>query len=312
MAVTVRPYRGSDEKDLLALWNDALRQDPVSPEILRRKVLLDPNFDPARLLVAETAGRPAGFVLLLRRKVPFEGIGMEPERAWITAFGVAPGLRRQGIGTALFDAAEQAAAGAKAIAIAPYVPNYFVPGVDADAYPAAVPFLEARGYRVTSRALSMDAPLAVWEWPAGGRERRAELEAQGIVIEELTPARLPEFLAFLARHMPPDWLRHAREILLGTTDGRFGWDQVLVARRGEEILGYAQFEGDHFGPFGVRDADQGKGIGGALLGATLEQMRRRGSHDAWLLWTDEHAGRLYRRYGFRDTRRFVLLRKDLP
>lgn len=312
VTVAVRPYRGTDETDLLRVWNEAMAQDPVSPEVFRRKVILDPNFSAERLLVAEREGRLAGFVLLLRRRVPFEGIGLEPERAWITAFGVAPEARRQGIGTALFDAAERAAAGARTIAIAPYVPNYFVPGVDEAAYPEAIAFLEARGYVRVSRAMSMDAPLAVWSWPEGERERAAALTERGIVVEPLSPSRLPEFLTFLSETMPPDWLRHAREILIGTTDGRCGWDQVLIAREGDTIVGYSQFEGDHFGPFGVRETHRGRGIGAALLGRTLEQMRRRGSHCAWLLWTDERAGRLYQRFGFRPSRRFVLLRKELP
>ena len=311
MPITVRAYRGSDEAAVLSVWNSALSQDPVSPAIFRRKVLLDPNFDPGRLLVAEAAGTIAGFVLLIRRKVPAEGVGLEPARAWITAFAAAPGRQRQGVGTALFDAAE-AAAGCRSIAVASYVPNYFVPGVDEENYPAAAPFLARRGYRITAHALSMDAPLAVWQWPAGERERAAALEARGIRVEALAPARLPEFLAFLAEAMPPDWLRHARDVLLGTTDGRADWDQFVVALEGEKIVGYAQCEGDHFGPFGVRDSHQGMGIGSVLLGRTLEQMRRCGSHDAWLLWTEERAARLYHRLGFRETRRFSLLRKDIP
>ena len=46
---------------------------------------------------------------------------------------------------------------------------------------------------------------------------------------------------------------------------------------------------------------RGAGIGAALLGRTLEQMRQRGSHCAWLLWTEERAGRLYQRFGFQPS-----------
>lgn len=56
---------------------------------------------------------------------------------------------------------------------------------------------------------------------------------------------------------------------------------------------------------------RGRGIGSALLGRTLEQMRRQGSHCAWFLWTGENAARLYGRFGFRPSRRFVLLRREL-
>jgi hypothetical protein len=69
--VCVRPYRADDEAAVLDVWNAALVSDPISPAMFRRKVLLDPNFDPAGCLVADVDGAVRGFVLSLTRQVPF-------------------------------------------------------------------------------------------------------------------------------------------------------------------------------------------------------------------------------------------------
>ena len=54
--MAIRPYRGADEGALLALWNATLTHDPITPATFRTKVLLDPNFSPDGLLLAEEGG----------------------------------------------------------------------------------------------------------------------------------------------------------------------------------------------------------------------------------------------------------------
>jgi ribosomal protein S18 acetylase RimI-like enzyme len=75
--VEVRGYRSSDEAQLLSLWNAALPYDLIDRRTFHRKVLLDPNFDPDWLLVADADGKLVGFCLCLIRRVPMEKVGME-------------------------------------------------------------------------------------------------------------------------------------------------------------------------------------------------------------------------------------------
>ena len=133
----IRPYQGGDESQLLAVWNASMTADNIDDTLFRTKVLLDPNFQAANLPVAVEADRVVGFALTVTRQVPLFLQGLEPEQAWITAFGVLPDYRRRGIGTALFRYADERlkAQGRKTVSISPYVPNYFVPGVDIEAYP---------------------------------------------------------------------------------------------------------------------------------------------------------------------------------
>jgi ribosomal protein S18 acetylase RimI-like enzyme len=126
-AATIRPYHPNDEAAVVRVWNAALASDPIGVGTWRTKVLLDPNFDPHGCLIAEADGEARGFLLSLTRRVPFFNDGLEPDRAWITAFGVDPGWQGQGLGGALLDGALERLRqlGRKTVELAPYVPNYF-------------------------------------------------------------------------------------------------------------------------------------------------------------------------------------------
>jgi GNAT superfamily N-acetyltransferase len=309
----VRGYRGSDEAGLVAAWNAALPWDQVDTATFRRKVLLDPNFHPDWLLVVEQARQVVGFCLGLIRRVPLEGVGLEPDRGWITAAGVVPEARGQGVGAALIEAAVGLfrSAERKSVAIAPYAPNYFVPGVDVERYAEGLAFLQAQGFATVTEAISMDANLVLLDL-SGLDAREARLAEQGIAVRNLGAADLPALLGFLRDHMYGDWLRHARDLLVDATRGLASLDNFTVAVRGEEVVGYCQFEDEHFGPFGVQDDLQGLGIGTVVLGRCLQTMRRHGHHNAWVLWTsDDSARRVYGKFGFSVTRRFAVLRKGL-
>lgn len=309
----IRGYRSDDEAALLSVWNAALLYDPIDQRTFHRKVLLDPNFDPKWLLIAEADGQVVGFCLCLIRRVPMEKVGMEPERGWITAFGVHPNWQNKGIGKSLLEHALQLflEANRKEILISPYTPNYFVPGVDVRSYANALSFLQKHGFEIIARPISMDANIVLFD-ESPYAEREARLREQGIEVRNLHPHEVTDLIAFLKAHMPGDWVRHARDLLTDITKGLGSYDQFIVAIADGEIVGYCQFEGEHFGPYGVRNEMQGKGIGTVLMVKCLQTMRRKGLHNAWVLWTSEEtAQKVYSRFGFKETRRFAILRKQI-
>jgi ribosomal protein S18 acetylase RimI-like enzyme len=314
MIKTIRPYRGSDEAELLRIWQTTLSRDRIDAVTWRTRVLLDPNFLPEGLLLAEQAdGSLAGFVLSLTRQVPLYGQGLEPETGWITAFGVAPTARRRGIGRALFAAAlaRMAALGRRQVLIAPYTPNYFTPGVDVAAYPAAISFLQRQGWQIRSQPIAMQADLADFEVVPAIVELEAQLAAAGISVRPVTATDLPTLMPFIARTFGWDWYRFAQEYLLtlfgSGADDLCLYVAVHASTDGEEIVGYCQQRRERFGPFGVDPALRGQGIGRVLLFRCLEAMRARGFHCAWFLWTGANAARLYAQAGFRQTRQFAIL-----
>lgn len=310
-----RPYRDADFLPILRVWEETMRLDALTSADFIRRVLLDENRSPESLLVAEAeTGEPVGFALCLVLRHPIEKVGFLEKRGFITAFGVLPEWRRRGVGRALLAKAEEwfRQLGREEIVIAPYPPNYFIPGVDKEHYAGAIAFLQTLGYGEFLEALAMDAAIGTFQLSAELREKEKQLSSEGIAIGSLTDDYLVRFLNFMEENMPGDWAEAARERLRETAGNGGSFDAIQMARDGERIVGYCQFDGEHFGPFGVAESHQGRGIGSVLLARTLLRMRMSGQHAAYVLWTGDRAARgVYGKLGFEITRRFALMRKAL-
>jgi mycothiol synthase len=317
--VLVRAYRPGDDEGLVALWNRALPLDPLHADGWAARVLADPNFAPSLLWVAEEAPRVlVGFCLAVRRLVPLgPGADLEPEVGWITAFGVDPAHRRRGVGRAVCTAAcrELARQGCRRAEVSPYAPGYFWPGVDRAAYPEALAFLDRLGFVPAYEAVAMERSLWDYRPPPEAEAALARLRADGVSLVPLAPAWVVPLVAWVGSTFHADWARAVREGVAR----RLPWGRTRLAVDGRgRILGFAQYGTydrslDRFGPFGVDPAARRRGIGTALLHETLRAMQAEGCRTAWFLWAaeDSPAGALYRRAGFRVTRRFVILRRNL-
>ena len=310
---TIRAYRPEDEAGVLGVWNAALAADPINATTWRAKVLLDPNFDRDGCLMAEVDGEVRGFLLSLVRRVPFFGQGYEPEQAWITAFGVAPGWVGRGIGGALLGAAldRLQVLGRASVALSPYVPNYFTPGADVQVYARGIEFLTKRGFETIERPISMRVELTGFRVPEAIAERAAALRDEGIEIRPAIPADIVPVLDFAQRHFTWDWHREASGVFADLFAGDPRQVGMLVAVQDGRVLGYAEHRGERFGPFGVDPSLRSRGIGRLLLAATLTEMLKKNLHAAWFLWTGDDAARLYAQCGFHQVRRFAVLRKTL-
>jgi len=312
---TIAPYAGEDFYEVVELLSQCLHADPMTAALFTRKVLLDPNFDPEGAPVARVGDEIVGYLLAVKRQRPLENGPDDSDRGWITLFGVSPGHRRRGIGTALLGHGLEylRSQRCKAAAVSPYTPNYWTPGVDEAAYPEAVAFLEENGFRAVSRPISMDTQLVGgWSAPDWLRERESALEESGVTIDTFDPAHIPALTSFLRAEFPGDWQRYVRETMIDITLGRRAADDLVVCYDKGRMIGFSQHEGERFGPFGVSKSERGRGVGAVLLFHTLEIMRRKGHHNAWFLWTDDStADRVYRAAGFRETRRYSVMTRDL-
>jgi len=308
--VEIRPYRGGDERELVAVWNASMVCDRISSQIFHTKVLLDLNFQSINLPVAIEEDRVVGFVLALTRRVPFGPFGMQPERAWITAFGVHPDYRRRGIGTALFAQLLQRLEAEKrtTIDISPYEPNYFAPGVDVNAYPQAISLLQQRfGFQIHEHAFSMGRDLSNYELPADILVQERQLSQEGITIQPFTAADLPDLMNFLLDEFGWGWYDYYHASLLELCGGGPTKTDLLVARQQGDVVGVSHHRDERFGPFGVRSDLRNRGIGRILLFRCLEAMAARHIYYAYFLWTEEEAARLYARSGFQRRREFAIL-----
>jgi ribosomal protein S18 acetylase RimI-like enzyme len=231
----------------------------------------------------------------------------------VTLIGVAPDCRRQGIGAQLLALAERflQEQGRKQVGVSPYAPGYFIPGVDVKAHAGALSFFLAHGYAEQSRPLAMETRLWEWQPPGWVAERRARLEVQGVLVEPYRPELTLPLLAFTRQEFPGDWVRVVRETMARITAGESA-SRLIIAHTAGQVLGFVHHENERFGPIGVASSQRGRGLGQVLQFAALRAMREQGCRVAWFLWSnDSTARRLYDCAGFREVRRFAVLRKDL-
>ncbi|MCP4593957.1 MAG: GNAT family N-acetyltransferase, partial [bacterium] len=127
-----------------------------------------------------------------------------------------------------------------------------------------------------------------------------------VAVTSLTPEAVHDLFAFLADALPGSWNIAARAKIQ-----RGDLHEVLIARSGARVVGYCQWTGEHFGPFGVAPAERSQRIGAKLFVEAVRRIRDAGGRHVWFNWADSNARRFYERFGLTVTRRFTVLRKEL-
>jgi ribosomal protein S18 acetylase RimI-like enzyme len=312
MELTIRPYQVDDLAQVVGVLAAAMPADPVSPARFTRQVLLDANFRPEGALVAVAGGEAVGFCLALARQMPLENAPPDADRGYLTLIAVRPERQRQGVGSRLLAAAEAYLQEhqRRLVLVSPYAPGYFLPGVDVAAYAGALHFFLRHGFAELYRPLAMETSLwdrAVPEWVA---ERARRLDAAGVCREAYRPELTLPLLDFVRREFPGDWVRVVRETMARILEGEPA-ERLIVAHEAGSVRGFVHWERERFGPIGVAAGERGRGLGQCLMFAALDAMRRHGFRSAWFLWSDDAtARRLYDAAGFRERRRFAVLRKE--
>jgi len=289
----------------------------MSAARFRNLILLDANFDPEGLIVAEDSGRIVGAAYALRRLLPMHGTDLEPDNGWITWFCVDPGRRREGIATRLLSDGLRflSASGRKTAFFASYAPNYVVPGLDREAYPEASGLMDKLGFSRQYQCVAMDLNMLEYRYPDAVASLKAKRTAEGYVFREAGDADLHDLVCFNDDCFNPDWGRAVREGIPRNVP----MDQIAICRDPKgKLCGFAMFgayEGlrERFGPFGVDESRRGLGLGKIMLHECLRRQKALGVHGSWFLWTSEHdvAGVLYQKTGYRITRKFDVLKKTL-
>lgn len=205
--VVVRAYRPDDLPALVALWNhtfaDRRNFVPLTADAFRRRVLESPAFDPGGLFLAwatEPDGtlRPVGLAHAFR-SAPQTGVYAKwGAHHFLAVIGVAPEMRRQGIGSRLLQAAEnwlyycpvypashvQPCYGTLEQLAPPFFGSTQRQGISATDS-ELIRFLARRGYRVADPGdVSMTLVLGARTMPA-----TPDLDALGLAVTVMDQAR---------------------------------------------------------------------------------------------------------------------------
>ncbi len=302
---SLRTFTGADEHVVVDLWNATYTRDPISAKRFKRQTLGDPNFSPEGCWLVEVDGKVAGFAVAVAPGVQHvfarpAGVGR------ITALGVLPSHQRRGLGTILLERALSFLKERDCRRVVVAAHEYYVAGIDRDAYPGGLAFLTSKGFAEVGDAVAMGRMLYDLDWPQKVREGEAALSREGVVVKYVEPQDREVVKGFFQAEFAT-WVEFYQRKL----DDGDELDDIVIAKRGDQVLGYCQrLEADHVGPFGVAEAWRNRGIGGVMLYRLLERMQQKGYRFAWFGETGR-AQPYYERAGFKLTRRYAVMAKEL-
>jgi len=312
--ISIRAIKSNDVKEIVDLWNRTLVRDTISEERFVKWLFLDPDFNPVTTetcWIAERNGVIVGFTRAIIRTIPNDSLGLEERNGWIPVLFVDPELQRQGIGSRLLEKIIAYLKGKARKHIwfcgnTGSAPGYIFPGVDKDAYTSGLKFFLKKGFVVDHEPIAMSRSIIDFDYKRYYSEAWSEGTVEGVKVETLRPDTMLPFLVFLKKSFPGDWNAAARAKLKGGS-----MSELLVAWLDDEVVGYCQWEGEHFGPFGVKADVRGKKIGAKLFVEAVRRIKSADGRTVWFNWADPDAARFYQRFGLQATRHFAILRLDL-
>ena len=282
-------------------WNSFYRFDPVTTREIRRSFLEDEYLNPVLPITLKDA-----FSLAVTRKKKFYYESSESDKGWFFGCGFKDKKNFGKLMDLQFE--EFLKRKVKTVYYSNVLPDYLMPGVDAIRYRSLARELGKLGFTPYEEAISMEAEI--------GKMQYLEIAPSEFEVSSLRQGEETDFLSFVEKNFNSDCYYRAKGVA-----ERGIKDQVVIARIGKRIVGYGMFSagrgdmwyspGERFGPFGVEDKERSKGIGALILAQLLNNMKGLGLKHAYFLWTSERATHLYTRFGFKVTRRFTIMRKDL-
>lgn len=275
MSVQIRPLMEHDLPALLELCRHALPLDRFTLSLLHRRVLHEPNRNPAYQLTAWDDDRLIGAILGGIREAE------DGPAAWVRLVAVDPAHRRRQVASRLLEKLEGRlrADGLQRLRVGNSAPSYFWPGLDVR-YTAAFCFFQHHGFYRYGEAVNMTVDLSQCNWDTTAEEER--LAGEGFTIRRLAPEDREVFSAWLQELWSPVW--HFEALSSYENDPI----STFVALRKDRICAFASYNvtmfENGFGPTGTEFEWRGRGLGRVLFYRCLRDLKMLGHQTAEICW----------------------------
>lgn len=274
-----------DLADVATLWHDTVGQQwPLSTEHIGTILAGSQGH---HLLVRES-GKLVAFAATRQSMRGPDKVGH------LALLLVAPHRQRQGIGSALHDAAMAylIQQGVKAVQLGSIYPRFWC-GIPTDLNVA--PFFERKGWRPEDLVYDMVRDLGDFTLPANIAER---MQREGIRFTTATPENIDALLQFEEREFY-NWL-HSFSYIASLHD----YQDLLIAFDGERVVGSLIMstpqshpertdviwqgllgeDAGSIGSVGVAASERGRGIGIGLVAYASEMLKQRGVRNCYIDW----------------------------
>ena len=280
------PIRELEESDLpavLDLCQRSLPHDQLSLELLRRRLLAEPNRTPAYQLCLWDGAQLAGVMFGGMRRLDDGHTLLHHARpvGVLQLFAVDPALRRRGLALELLAELERRmrAQGLSWLRCGNFAPSYFWPGLDVR-YTPALCLLLLHGFHRKGDALNMTVDLHARDWDTTAEEAR--LAESGYRFRRAEPGDLPALAEWVGRQWGPIWQWELGSALANQPPTAF------VARQGGQFCAFAAYGASSFPhvftPTGTAEQHRWRGLGRVLLFRCLADLRARGLAQAEIGW----------------------------
>ncbi len=316
--VDILPFERSMTPRVIDLWNACLgTQYPLTDRLVQQNVLGDPFAQREGNLVATADDRIVGWVVSrCLTAVPPE-LARFQGRASIGTLCVHPQYRQRRIGSRLYAEAEAFARrhGAARLTVVHY-PHHLLPGIPSEV-PDLKAFLERRGFGGWREAYDLHLRLPE-PAPTDLLERGMPTRPGGQAIRPAHHDEEDAIVDFVGREFPGGWHYDTKRFFTKRGDP----SDILLVIDQDTIVGFShtftpesvELRGStHWfprlrsrwgglGPIGIAAAHRHRGLGLALLCASVAHLRARAVHEMVVDWTD--LVDFYSRLGFRVWKRY--------
>lgn len=309
--IVVQPWSEHNVPELVELWNRNFPQVyHVNGTTLMDRVVNDSDLFSSGTFVCIEDGKIVGFIVT---KISDNSLPEYQNTAWLSALMVDEPYRHNGLGSYMYQTAEDALkkSGIKTLIVAGEMYNFFS-GIPAPTQEAKQFFskFEFELNDMEHYDLTADVSVLDFDHPPVKVNRTEEF-----VTRPLTQQDIPAMEAFFDAEFPGRWkfeiFRHIKH------GGDF--NHVLLLCKGKEVKGFCKIfvshsEEDMFttqlgkswgslGPIGIAEDVRGSGLGNRILCDSLNHLKGLGARNVNIDWTILKD--FYGQFGFKPWRNYL-------